>query len=228
VRCILGGIDGIHDMGGMQGFGAVVVPGADAVFHEEWERRVFALSTLTGFLGLRRNNGRATREEMQPSHYLEASYYERWLYSTERGLLEAGTIAEAELEAWVDRLRAGEPAPARADPKLAARSVAAFDEVRLLQAPATARFAPGDLVRVRRMHPRGHTRSPRYLRGVVGVVEHVACEDRLPDVPGDAPVEPVYTLGFDSLAVFGELAEPPFTIHADLWQSYLEAVDVRA
>jgi hypothetical protein len=32
-------MDGAHDMGGMHGFGPVVVEGGDEVFHEAWELR---------------------------------------------------------------------------------------------------------------------------------------------------------------------------------------------
>jgi nitrile hydratase len=218
-------IDGIHDMGGMHGFGAVVVPGGGDVFHEGWERRAFALNLLTGYERLRRNNGRATREEMEPARYLDAGYYERWLWSTERGLLDAGTIAPGEVEAWMERLRGGAGVPSRQDPALVARTLAALDGGERLPAPAAPAFAVGDRVRARRAHPRGHTRLPRYLRGVTGVVDAVDFEDRLPDMPGEHPVEPVYTVRFASRDVFGDLDEPPFAIVADLWQSYLEAAD---
>ena len=77
-------------MGGMHGFGAVVTPGSDAVAHEAWELRVFAISTLVGIEGLGAGSGRAIREEMEPAEYLRAGYYERWLWSTEQRLSGAG------------------------------------------------------------------------------------------------------------------------------------------
>jgi nitrile hydratase len=214
--------DGIHDMGGMDGFGAVVEPGSDAVFHAAWEERAFALNLITGSERLRHNNGRATREEMDPLHYLAASYYERWLSSTERGLVEAGTISSAEIDAWVERLRAGEAAPTLADGAMADRAVAVLVATAVLPVPEAPAHAVGDRVRVRRTRPRGHTRSPRYLRGVGGVVERVQCVDRLPD-PGPRRDEPVYAVRFRSEDVFGEGDEPGFTILADMWESYLEA-----
>ena len=63
---------------------------------------------------------------MDPEHYLRASYYERWLWSTEQRLLRKGTIAPGEVDAWVERLRAGEPAPRRLDPEQAERDRAAI------------------------------------------------------------------------------------------------------
>jgi nitrile hydratase subunit beta len=68
-------MDGVHDMGGMHGFGPVVVEGGDEVFHEAWEPRVFALYHLSNVRGLVGGpSGRAIRESMDPAHYLEASY----------------------------------------------------------------------------------------------------------------------------------------------------------
>src|SRR5215472_14260415 len=37
--------------------------------------------------------------------------------------------------------------------------------------PAPARYKPGDRVRARNIHPKAHTRLPRYARGKLGVVE---------------------------------------------------------
>ena len=84
------------------------------------------MSTIVGIEGLGRGSGRAIREEMRPDHYLRASYYERWLWSTEVRLLRKGTIAPCEVDGWVGRLLAGEPAPRRIDPAQAERDRAAI------------------------------------------------------------------------------------------------------
>ena len=44
-------MNGAHDLGGAHGFGAVVAEPDEPVFHAEWERRAFALTVATGFLG---------------------------------------------------------------------------------------------------------------------------------------------------------------------------------
>jgi nitrile hydratase len=157
-------MDGVHDMGGMHGFGPVVVEGGDEVFHEGWEVRVFALSQLISLRGLVGGpGGRAVRESMDAAHYLEASYYERWLWSVERRLEAKGTIASGEVEAMMARLAADESPPTATNPGLAATAI-----MELRQGPpamdtaARPRYVPGDRVRVPRMHPAGHTRCPRY------------------------------------------------------------------
>jgi nitrile hydratase len=207
----------------MHGFGAVVTPGSDAVSHEDWELRVFALSTLVGTERLGAGSGRAIREEMDPAEYLRASYYERWLWSTEQRLLRKGTIGEDEIDAWVSRLRAGEAAPRREDPEAAVRSVEATAASDPLTPAPSARFAAGDRVRVRRMRPEGHTRCPRYARGATGVVEAVRGLDTFPDIgPYAGPDEPVYAVAFSSDDLFGPSPEGRWTVVLDLFDSYLE------
>src|SRR5262245_49392037 len=170
-------------MGGMHGFGPVVTPGSEQAYHEPWEGRIFALSTMVGVERLGKGpGGRPVREEMPADEYLGASYYERWVYSTERRLERAGTIAPGEVERWMDRLRSGEEVPRRRDPEQAAKALEAISETESLQPAGDARYAVGDRVRVRRMRPAGHTRCPRYVRGATGVVEAIRGNDPLPDI----------------------------------------------
>lgn len=211
-------------MGGMHGFGVVVTPGSEAVSHEDWELRVFAISTLVGIEGLGSGSGRAIREEMEPAEYLRAGYYERWLWSTEERLVRRGRVSRQELDRWAERLRAGETSPRRADPEAAARAVAATTASEPLGPADTTRFAVGDRVRVRRMRPEGHTRCPRYVRGVEGVVEAVRGLDAFPDIgPYQGPDEPVYAVRFLSDDLFGPSEEGRWTVVLDLFESYLES-----
>jgi nitrile hydratase beta subunit len=220
-------MDGIHDLGGMHGFGAALPPGAQAPYHQAWEARVFALHMLIGLEGLGGGpSGRATREEMEPARYLAASYYERWLWSAERRLERKGTIQPGEVERMMERLAAGEAEPRSADP---AQSRGAVERLRRpapmpdLEEPAG--FAPGDRVRVRRMRHQRHTRCPRYVRGAVGVVERVQGLDLLPELSAygeDGSPEPVYAVRFGSETLFGQDGRPPWSVVVDLWQSYLE------
>lgn len=220
-------MDGAHDMGGMHGFGPVVAPGSELPYHERWEPRIFALHLLTGFEGLGAGpGGRQTREEMDPASYLAASYFERWMWSAEQRMLRKGTIMEGEVEAMMERLAAGEPVPEHADAEMAERMIGRLQRRAPMDPPpADARFGAGDRVRVRRMRPDGHTRCPRYVRGVAGTVERVRGADKLPDLTTygkPAQSEPVYAVRFASDDVWGPSGEPPFTVLLDLWDSYLE------
>jgi nitrile hydratase len=207
----------------MHGFGAAVWPGSEEPYHEQWERLVFAVWAVTTAERLGSGSGRALREELAPEDYLRASYYERWQWSNEQRLLRKGTIGADEIDAWVERLRAGESRPRRSDPDQARRVLEWLDRGTELQAAQQTRFAPGDRVRVRRMRPAGHTRCPRYVRGAVGIVERVRGADTFPDIgPYQGPVEPVYSVTFGSEELFGPSDEPAWTVALDLYESYLE------
>ena len=220
-------MDGVHDMGGMHGFGSVVEPVGDLAFHEPWELRVFAIQLLVGLERLGAGpGGRPVREEMEPADYLAASYFERWLFSAEQRLQRKGTISPGEVEAMMERLEAGETVPGHQDAAMAERAVADLTTGYPMDPPpGGARFAPAQRVRVKRMHPPGHTRCPRYARGVIGTIGTVRGADRLPDraVYGEkVEPEPVYAVVFGSEDLWGPGNGTPWTVSLDLWESYLE------
>lgn len=93
-------MNGIHDLGGMHGMGAIVREENEPVFHEDWERRMLALSRAMMAGGhYKLDEFRHGIERMDPAHYLRSSYYEHWLDGVERLLLEKGVITREELEA---------------------------------------------------------------------------------------------------------------------------------
>ncbi|MDX6541074.1 MAG: nitrile hydratase subunit beta [Gaiellales bacterium] len=215
-------MDGAHDMGGMHGFGSVV-PDGD-VFHAEWERRLFALTRVARQAGITAGHSRAMIESMPAVEYLDASYYERWLWGFERRLVRAGTVTEDDIASAMARI-AGEELPVASDPELAERAVAAQRAGGPMPAAAGPAFRPGQRVRVRRMRPEGHTRCPRYVRGAIGVIERVHGDDLLADADAAGerdPVEAVYAVRFRSDDLFGPRDEPPYRVLVDLWESYLE------
>jgi nitrile hydratase subunit beta len=222
-------MNGVHDMGGMHGFGPVVREADEPVFHAAWERRVagmmMAAFTQRLFNVDMMRNG---IERMEPARYLAASYYERWLASLEHNLLHQGVIAAAELAERQAAVAAAPdaPLPRHDDPALSeairARRTARPRERERQTTPA---FTPGDAVRARNVHPHTHTRLPRYVRGKRGVIEAVRGEYLLPDTNAHglgADPRTVYTVRFDGRELWGESAEPNQTLCVDLWEPYLE------
>lgn len=215
-------MDGIHDMGGMAGFGPVDASAA-ASGDEGWEARLQALALLS------RGMSRPGIEAIAPAEYLASGYAEKWLVCAERRLIGDGVVDVRALDRWRAELT-NDPAllPPRADaPEAVPGLVEMLTTTPLMSEAATPRFAIGDRVRVRRMRPEGHHRCPRYVRGAVGVVERIpGAEHQPPTEPGGdvGPFEAVYTVQFDSSELWGELdAEPAFDLLIDLWESYLEA-----
>ncbi len=100
-------MDGVHDMGGMHGFGAIAREVDEPVFHADWERRVFALDLLaeTFIEGANIDAFRHAIERLEPATYLGASYYEKWALALESLLVEGGVVTRAEIAQRIAALK---------------------------------------------------------------------------------------------------------------------------
>ncbi len=99
-------MNGIHDMGGLQGFGTIPLEAEESIFHAEWERRVFALDLAMGAqLSASGDAWRHSIERLPPVDYLKASYYERWLHAVIELSVAEGLLSHAELEQRCRELR---------------------------------------------------------------------------------------------------------------------------
>jgi nitrile hydratase len=218
-------MNGAQDMGGMMGFGPVVPEKDEPVFHAAWERRAFALTLAMGAPGgWNIDQSRAARESLHPADYLAKSYYEIWIAGLEKLMAERGLLTPDEIDAGKSL---HPPKPVRG--VLTAENVATMlGRGSPTQRPAVApqRFQVGQRVRARNIHPMGHTRLPRYVRGHVGAVTHVHGAHVLPDSRaaglGDNP-EWLYTVRFQARVLWGEAADPTVSTSVDAWESYLEA-----
>jgi nitrile hydratase len=228
-------MNGIHDMGGMHGFGPVIVEENEPVFHAPWEKGVFAGFAQLAAQGLfNLDEFRHAIERMGNAHYLESSYYEHWLGAFETLLTEKGIIDKNELQKRASQLSEDPNAIPRPQPE-GDQKLAPLMKVMIQQGGSTAReasgpprFKVGDQVVTRVMNPRGHTRLPRYVRGKRGVVEIVHGSFVFPDtnsrLEGEKP-QYVYAVRFDPDEVWGEHADGvKGTIYVDLWEEYLEPV----
>jgi nitrile hydratase len=223
-------MNGVHDMGGMHGFGPVPVED-DAPFHADWERLVFGLVRVTRSEGVYDvDESRHGIERMDPAAYLNATYFERWLASLERNATEAGVLSAAEIEAAFERALArddpSELVPESENPAIATRMRETFEQPASFDRPgADPQFDAGERVRVRNDHPAGHTRCPRYVRRATGEVDASHGNHVFPDASahGEERTEPLYTVAFEADELWGANAETPDdTVHIDLWEPYLE------
>jgi nitrile hydratase beta subunit len=218
-------VNGVHDMGGMDGFGKVEPEPNEPMFHEEWEARVLAMTRAMGAAGaFNIDASRFYRETLPPQVYLASSYYKKWLLGLEDLLIDKGFVAADDVAAG----RAVKPA------KPLKRGKFTLDDVGRVMvrgkfgrdAHGPAKFKPGDRVRAKNMHPATHTRLPRYARGRVGVVErdhgcHVFPDSAATD-SGENP-QWLYTVVFDAAELWGPDADPTLKISIDAFEPYLEA-----
>jgi nitrile hydratase subunit beta len=220
-------MNGIHDLGGMHGIGPVVVEADEPVFHAAWEARVAGMMLALGGTGhYNADTFRGQRETVPAHRYLASRYYELWLYAVEQ--LIADLVSSDELEATVEQLRRGErTVPQVLDPTMAQRVRQGLRDGHSTagQAPQPHRYAVGQAVRARMIHPDGHTRLPRYVRGRVGVIESLYPAFPLPDRNGrggDPTPENLYCVRFTGEELWGPDSEPNAEVLIDLWECYLE------
>ena len=222
-------MDGIHDLGGKQGYGPIEREENEPVFHERWEAGVYTMTNRILAEGLINNvdQFRHSIERIDPVAYLSHGYYGRWLGGLENLLTERGTITTAILNTRVSELggdlsdriaarpdisRGGLPPPERTGAERAVE--------------ATPAFSVGQLVKTRSESSSGHTRLPAYARGRVGTVVSLQGGWVLPDTNahgiGENP-EHLYCVRFSGEELWGGEAEPGQSVHLDLFESYLEA-----
>jgi nitrile hydratase subunit beta len=217
-------MNGVHDMGGMHGFGPVLHEANEPVFHAAWEGRVRALSVLMGAWRLWNiDAGRHSIERLPPADYLRMSYFEKWLDALVNRLLAAGLVTPEELATGhkADGAAVASP-PVTAD--MVTDIVAATGSYQR-QVPGQPRFAAGDRIRAKNIHPEGHTRLPRYVRGRLGVIERDHGAHVFPDsnarFAGEAP-QYLYTVRFTAPELWGDAGNAADTVSLDLWEDYLD------
>jgi nitrile hydratase len=217
-------MNGVHDMGGMHGFGKVEPDADEHPFHALWEGRVLAMQRALRFANAWNiDMSRDAIERQPPRRYLAASYYERWLMAMELNAVEKGLIDADELAAG-RALRPG---------RLVAHTMTQDD----LRRPLTrgsfsrppsqeARFKPGDRVRMKNINPPTHTRLPRYVRGHAGVIEAVRGCHVFPDSVvtghGEDP-QWLYTVVFNGRELWGAHADPTTKVSVEAFEPYLES-----
>lgn len=220
-------MNGVHDMGGMHGMGAIDPEQHEPTFHAAWEGRVYALSRVLRARGGQWNLDafRHGIELLPPADYLRMSYYERWFAWMIAKLVATGDATQEEIET---------AQPAAASPKgtpfVTMNTVSAMVAKRApagRDVPALAHFKVSQRVRARNMHPPGHTRLPRYARGKVGVIVRDRGVFLFPDTNahflGEKP-QHLYSVRFSSRELWGVRASPRDFIHLDMWDDYLEHI----
>ena len=204
-------MDGIHDLGGREGFGAISYKKDASIFHEDWEIKANALYSLAVKSGIfNMDEYRHAIERMEPRHYLSASYYERSLTSLATLCVEKGLISQDELGQLANGYFP------LSLPSAMGRS----------NRTVPFNFKPGDRVRVINEHVSCHVRMPSYIRGKQGIVIRATPAYPYPDAHSHgvtARDEPTYDVEFISSDLWPEGAEEA-KINVGVFESYLEII----
>jgi len=204
-------MNGIHDMGGMDGFGPMLIEKDEPVFHAEWEGRMYAIAMR---LARNADEFRHAIERIPAPVYLASSYYERWLNALMTLLVEHKQLTREDL------IECG------ADPVAPAQPASHFNGKSPIVRRRRARFREGDRVIVRNINSTGHTRVPRYVRGKHGVIHRdwgiYVFADSNAHHGGDR-AQHVYSVTFQARELWGSDAPRKDTLRIDLWEDYLRA-----
>ncbi len=216
-------MNGAHDLGGMQGFGPVVPEKNEPVFHAAWEGRIVAIRRALIAAGKLPGSLRVGVEGLPAAEYFSRSYYEQWYASIVQMLIEGGIATPQEIST-------GKPMKGSARFSAAVRPEEAIEvpfrvpQV-MLKIDVPQRYAAGERVRARNIHPPGHTRLPRYVRGHLGTIELSRGVQAFPDTNvygrGENP-QHVYSVRFAARELWDEAASSRDSVSLDLWESYLE------
>lgn len=205
-------MDGMHDLGGVEGFGPVKRSSYSSVFEFHWELKVHAIgSCMLSQKCWGIDEQRHAIERMEPRHYLAAGYYERQLTGFMTLALEKRVLSYPEL-----KQRLGSDFPL-SRPSGTGR----------LGHPDAKNFKPGQRVRVKNEFVAGHTRFPGYTRGKIGTVVGTSAFCHFPDASGhdlDAHEEMTYDVRFEASELWPGNSDDA-QIHFTAFESYLEAVD---
>ncbi|MBY0610738.1 MAG: nitrile hydratase subunit beta [Beijerinckiaceae bacterium] len=217
-------MNGGQDLGGMMGLGPIQGIDERGVFHGRWESRVLAINVAVGAAGCWNiDMSRHAREAIPPAEYMTSKYYVIWLKALERLTVEKGLLTADELELGKALtpprpvktvMKAADVAPSLARGWPADRPAA-----------SEPLFAPGDAVRMKNMHPSGHTRLPRYVRGRLGTVKRVHGFHVFPDSNAAGKGEDphwLYCVSFNGRELWGADGDPATDVSVDAWEPYLE------
>lgn len=218
-------MNGVHDLGGMQGFGPIVPEKNEPVFHAAWEGRLSAIRRALIAGGKLPSTFRPAVESLPAADYLTKSYYELWYAAMVQMLVQRGVATREEIARGKPAKGSVKSVPAL-KPEEAGRFPLRVPQV-MLEADVPQRFGARHQVRVRNIHPAGHTRLPRYVRGHVGTVERNRGVQAFPDTDvygrGQNP-QHVYSVRFAARELWGEAASSRDSVYLDLWEDYLEPV----
>lgn len=225
-------MDGIHDLGGMQGFGAIDVEADEPFFHAEWEKRVFALSMATPFVaGFDDDHFRRQIEQISPRRYLDSSYYQLWMDGLIAQMREQAIVSNEELDQATSLASLPEQFDSSEQAQAAGLLEIVFEgESRTMPDAENCphRFKLGERVGTLNHISSVHTRLPRYARGKTGTVIAEQGNFIFSDsnsIYGGPEPQMLYTVEFSADELWGAAAETGDSICLDLWDAYLEPVE---
>jgi len=218
-------MDGIHDLGGKQGYGPIEVDADEAPFHHDWEAREWGIAQSARTPGITIDWWRHCRELIQPEDYLGRPYFDSWAQTDFSTYIEAGWMTLQEVSSGKFASRDGdhsEPPDA-----LTLQQVLQEDRAHAFrfdaEIGAAAAFSEGQQVMTSKHGHSGHTRLPQYARGRRGTIQVCNGAHVYPDLSaqGKEIHQYCYNVMFMASELWPEAQGSRDKVYLDLWESYL-------
>jgi nitrile hydratase len=222
-------MDGIHDLGGKEGYGPIEVDDDGSPFHHDWEGREWGIAQCARTPGITIDWWRHCRELIMPQDYLGRPYFDSWAQTDFSTYIEAGWISlEEVIEGKAkpsDSNYDDSPVPMSLQQVLQEDRNHAFRfDAKIESKPA---FSVGQRVLTSSHGNVGHTRLPQYARNRHGVVHACHGAHVLPDLSaqGKEVHQHLYSISFTATELWPEARNSKDRVYLDLWESYLSDVE---
>lgn len=218
-------MDGIHDLGGKQGYGPIEVDDGGGPFHEAWEGREWGIAQCARAPGITIDWWRHCRELIMPIDYLERPYFDSWAQTDFATYIEAGWMTLQE----VADLSAGAAATDCSEPPepMTLQQVLREDRAHAIRFDGAIEAAPvfniGQRVVTAQHGHAGHSRLPQYARGSIGTIHAYNGAHVFPDLSaqGTELHQHCYNVMFSAAELWPEAGGSKDKVYLDLWESYL-------
>ena len=218
-------MDGIHDLGGKQGYGPIKVDEPEGPFHHDWEAREWGISRCARTPDITIDWWRHCRELIMPEDYLERPYFDSWAQTDFATYIEANVIS-------LDEVASGITDPGQYDkeippPQLSKEQVILEDRNRAFRFDAEMETSPiytvGQQVITNKHGHEGHTRLPQYARDRRGTVYAYHGAHVFPDrsAQGEEIYQHLYSIVFEANELWPEAKRRNDRVYLDLWESCL-------
>ena len=213
-------MDGIHDLGGKQGYGPVPVVEGAAPFSHDWERRMWGLARAGIAKNITIDWFRHGLERMVPADYLAFPYFKKWVTNYLMLMIDNGEVTMEEvLAGHTDRKQATAKALSLEEMLEFQRGLCTDFSRDIGTRPA---FTVGDTVTTKTHTTADHSRLPQYAQGRTGKILAYRGAHLLPDkgAAGVHEAKHLYTVEFTARELWGDEGHPKDTVTLELWESY--------
>lgn len=218
-------MDGIHDLGGKEGYGPIEVDDDGRPFHYDWEGREWGIAQCARTPGITIDWWRHCRELIMPEDYLGRPYFDSWAQTDFSTYIEAGWISLEEVDAGRSLQKNDDYADSA--PMMTLQQVLREDHDHARRFDADIELSPafsvGQQVLTSRNGNSGHTRLPQYARGRRGTVHAYNGAHVFPDFSalGKEIHQHCYSVMFLAAELWPEAKSKKDKVYLDLWENYL-------